>query len=316
MRKLRVVKESPEQKACNDLELKAWNEWKEVCSILGCSQSYREALKDRMWTKTSREKLQALLEKSYPEWESELSEEGWKDEISKCFDSYIREGAEDKTGRRLNYKDTIWYIIENNPDPIGNPPLRVIRGKLTSSHSVLDNVLEQLVQNKGWTPKVLDHKPIVIGSLNEKVSAHGGDAEDDGRELIETIAASESDSVKDDDRAYVAKLLQDTFSFEECVLLMACFKRVSCANPIVRAACGVAKSRASEMLYGKMDRKTGEFVKPGILQRFERTFECVRDIAKGTNDWGGTVAMLMSILEVRIRAEKRGVEFLCELEAI
>lgn len=302
------------RKAQNDLELKAWNEWKEVCSILGCTSSHREALQDRIWTYSSREKLRALLERGYPQWEDELSEEGWKDEISKRFDLHIREGVNDKTGKRLNYKDTIWHIIENNPDPDNNPPIRVIRGKLTGPHRVLDNVLEKLVQEKGWTPKVIDHKPIAIVSANDKVRSVGSEQGDEP-ELIDTVSAAPVDTIKDDERAHVARLFQDTFSFEESVLLMAYFKRVSCASPIVRTACGVAKSRASEMLYGKKDPKTGELIKPGILHRFESSLRIVRDIAVGTG-WSDTAAMLMKILKIRIMSEKRGVEFLKELEAI
>jgi len=301
---------SAEQRARNTLELSAWNEWKEICSILGCTDVYKEALKDRMWT-SAQEKLGYLLEGTHPDWKKEYSEEGWKDEISKLFDDYIHEGVENASGRRLNYKDTIWKIIEDNKQTGNNDaPLKVIRGKLTAPKRVLDGVLERLVQKKGWTLKVLDHKSIGVDSLNEK--RRSGD-EDDGDELIDNLPArSQPVGLRADDRLQIVRILQEEFSFKECVLLMAYIKKITLADVRVTAACGVGKSTTSSLFYGKDDSKKNKHI-PGVLERFAVVMAFLREIAGKSNDWGEIKDVLIAELEKQIRMEKPGVRFLSEI---
>jgi len=310
-RKVRDDAGDEKQHTRNTLELAAWNEWKEVCSILRCTAIHKESLKDRMWTSAC-EKLEYLLEANHPDWKTEYSEEGWKDEISKLFDDYIHEGVEDISGKRLNYKDTIWKIIEDNKQA-GNDdaPLKVIRGKLTASKRVLDGVLERLVQKKGWTLKVLDHKSIGVDSLNEKI---GYDGEDGEGELIDSVPAPKlkSEDVSADDRLQIVKTLQKEFSFKECVLLMAYLKNYSLANVAVTTACGVGKSTTSSLLYGRTDTKTKKRI-PGVLEKFARVMAFLREIAREANGWADIKDVLIAELEKQIRMEKPGVRFLSEI---
>ena len=316
---------SVEQQVRNDLELAAWNEWKVICSILKCSAEHAASLKNRMWI-SSREKLRWLLEASIPEWEDEYSEEGWRDEISSRFDEYIREGVDNTTGKRLNYKDAIWNAIEENKrQGYEDPPLKVIRGKLTAPRRVLDGVLEKLVTEKGWTPKVIAHKSIGVSSLNVNARCDG---EEEGGEQIDQIWINETGFVgssADADKAvdvdednggfdYAAERMRNDFSFKECVLLMAHFKRIPCDSPLLVAAIGVRKSQVSKLLNGS-ERKSGKKV-PGVLEKLRTVLGAVRDIAMDDKYLHELTKVVLGELETKIKTEKCGRVFLSEIEKI
>lgn len=311
-----------EQKTRNDLELAAWNEWKEVCCILGCSDSHREALKDRMWT-SALSKLGTLLESAFPEWKDEFSEDGWKDEISGRFDAYIREGEADHAdhaGKRLNYKDTIWNIIaENRQQGNDESPLKVIRGKLTAPKRVLDGVLEKLVKEKGWTFKILDHQLLRVGSLNEELPGHSEDG-DDACERIGQIRAEDSlrvvyAAIPKDDCAFIRETLRDQFSFVECAVLYAYFKGITCDSPVLSAVTGCKREANSKLLYGRKAKAGKGKDCPGVLDKFKQELKCVYEIAQDTG-WSGLMPIVLQALSCKLMTEKRGCQFLSTLATI
>ena len=274
----------------NDRELVAWNEWKQVCQILKCSEENSAILVDRMY-KSSRESLEKLLYASNSNWEDEFSKEGWGQEIGRYFDAYIREGVENE--KKKNYKDFIWLKIEEGNDP----PLKIIRGQLTASKSVLSNVLEKFVKEKGLVVGVKDHYSTSSSSLNEKI----GD-EEDSVEKIDTLhfmPASLPD-ISEEEKVEFAHRFKEMFSSSECVILLAHLKRIALTDPIVEMATGVKKSRASE-------------IRNDLLERMVLLGDEVRPLASEYG-WTAVKDMVVDILKEQIKAEKSLSEFLSRVE--
>ena len=274
----------------NDRELVAWNEWKQVCQILKCSEENSAILVDRMY-KSSRESLEKLLYASNSNWEDEFSKEGWGQEIGRCFDAYIREGVENE--KKKNYKDFIWLKIEEGNDP----PLKIIRGQLTASRSVLSNVIEKFVVEKGLVVGVSKHISANSSSLDERI----GEEEDSCRkvDLLSFEPASLPD-IPEEEKVEFAHRFKELFSSSECVILLAYFKRIAFTDPIVEAAAGVKKSRAGKMLENLLER----------LVPLQKDFKSL------AYEYGqGAVAdMVVDILKEQIKAEKSLSDFLLRVE--
>ena len=92
----------------NDRELAAWNEWKQVCQIMKCSEENSAILVDRMY-KSSTESLEKLLYPLNSNWGDEFTKEGWGQEIGKSFDAYIQEGEENDKKKKLQG----FYMAQN-----------------------------------------------------------------------------------------------------------------------------------------------------------------------------------------------------------
>lgn len=274
----------------NDRELVAWNEWKQVCQILKCSEENSAILVDRMY-KSSRESLEKLLYASNSNWEDEFSKEGWGQEIGRCFDAYIREGVENE--KKKNYKDFIWLKIEEGNDP----PLKIIRGQLTASRSVLSNVIEKFVVEKGLVVGVSKHISANSSSLDERI----GEEEDSccKVDLLSFEPASLPD-IPEEEKVEFAHRFKELFSSSECVILLAYFKRIAFTDPIVEAAAGVKKSRAGKMLENLLER----------LVPLQKDFKSL------AYEYGqGAVAdMVVDILKEQIKAEKSLSDFLLRVE--
>jgi hypothetical protein len=255
-----------------------------------CSDENSSALVERMY-KSSKASLEKFLYASNPNWEEEFAKEGWWQEIGRCFDAYIREGVENE--KKKNYKDFIWLKIEEGKDP----PLKIIRGKLTASNSVLSNVLEKFVKEKGFVVGVEKHISTSSYSLNEKV----GD-EEDSVEKIDALPfepVSLPDIPKEEKMAF-AHRFKKLFLSSECVILLAYFKRIAFTDPVFEAAAGVKKSRAGKMLENLLER----------LAPLQKEFKSL------AYEYGqGAVAdMVVDILKEQIKAEKSLTEFLLRVE--
>lgn len=276
----------------NDRELAAWNEWKQVCRIMKCSDENSAVLVERMY-KSSKRALDDFLSSSNPNWEDEFSEEGWGQEIGMFFDSYIQEGVEND--KKKNYKDFIWLKIEEGNDP----PLKIIRGQLTAPKRVLSNVLEKFVKEKGLVVGVKDHCSTSSSSLNEKVSEEEGT--DEKMDLLASVSTSLPD-IPNEERKEFSHLIKEMFSSSECVILLSYFCRIAFTDPIVEAAAGVKKSRAGKMLENLLER----------LVPLQKEFKAL------AYEYGqGAVAdMVVDILKEQLKAEKSLSEFLLRVEGL
>lgn len=275
----------------NDRELAAWNEWKQVCQIMKCSEENSAILVDRMY-KSSRKALEKLLSVSNPNWEGEFTKEGWGQEIGESFDAYIREGEEND--KKKNYKDFIWLKIEEGNDS----PLKIIRGQLTAPNRVLSNVIEKFVVEKGLVVGVSKHVSANSSSLDERIE-EGEDYSCRKVDMLPFEPVSLPDIPKEEKMAF-AHRFKKLFLSSECVILLAYFKRIAFTDPVFEAAAGVKKSRAGKMLENLLER----------LAPLQKEFKSL------AYEYGqGAVAdMVVDILKEQIKAEKSLSEFLLRVE--
>lgn len=92
--------------------LVAWNEWKEICSVMGCSSENRTLLKEEIGN-AFRSKLEAVLAMKEMT-EDSVSKEKYEDYVQ-MFDSSLEimkkaPGVNKKTGQervKKNYKDIV-----------------------------------------------------------------------------------------------------------------------------------------------------------------------------------------------------------------
>lgn len=274
----------------NDRELAAWNEWKQVCQIMKCSEENSAILVDRMY-KSSTESLEKLLYPLNSNWGDEFTKEGWGQEIGKSFDAYIQEGEE--SDKKKNYKDFIWLKIEEGNDP----PLKIIRGHLTASRRVLSNVLEKFVVEKGLVVGVSKHISANSSSLDERI----GEEEDSCRKVdMLPFEPTSLPDIPNEEKVEFVRRFKDMFSSSECVILLAYFKRIAFTDPIVETAAGVKKSRAGKILEDLLER----------LVPLQKEFKSL------AYEYGqGAVAdMVVDILKKQIKAEKSLSEFLSRVE--
>ncbi len=127
----------------NNRALEAWNEWKTVCSILGCSKE-NSLILAKLVGDSFRQKLASVIHNPYP-----------VDDIQTCalaFDMGIIEkasfpGIDKRTGlerKKKNYKDVAWQKTEKSSDA----PLRVIHGVLIGPHGIINDIVKSYVEKE------------------------------------------------------------------------------------------------------------------------------------------------------------------------
>lgn len=323
----------------NDLELAAWEEWKILCQIPKCSEEHRGALRKRLF-KVCKAKLDGFFGDRRDWRTEELNDDVWKDIFAEMFDNGIAEKAEEKqTGQKL-YKSEVWAKVASS----GDPPLRIIRGTLAADHTILTVFLERLIEKRGWGT-VLAGKGRTINRIhirqNGRVTTRIDDAiSDEGKgkghyvnvpgSIDKPIQGKDGSEMsladlipeelrpqylKRDDVMLYARRFGEMFDFNDSVLLLAYFSRISLDDPIIKETCGIGRTRAGELLKGTYDKKTKETVAEGALSKMA----CLQDDFNALAHDVGPLAvseMVMSLLKNQIRPEKRAAGFLSVLQRV
>ncbi len=125
----------------NKAILEAWCEWKRICSILMCDKQNSALLAKEVAKAFVRKLNGALGDNIRLIGESELE----RKKLAHEFDCGIIEKA-DFAKTRKNYKDYIWLKLSKSEDP----PLKVIRGGLTGTQGIINEIVEKWLKDKGW----------------------------------------------------------------------------------------------------------------------------------------------------------------------
>lgn len=134
----------------NDKSLKAWCQWKEICSILGCRPEAKSLLAQEVGD-AFRKKLNYTVG---PRAYGHLNGVSCNEDFAQEFDVGIIEKAYIAKTRK-NYKDVVWQCIAVSDDP----PLKVIRGKLIGNSGVINGIVEKWLRGQGWeSSSVTDKK--------------------------------------------------------------------------------------------------------------------------------------------------------------
>lgn len=121
----------------NEESLRAWNEWKRICWVAGCSDQYQEILQKEIFNAFDKKiKKMGLYNEVDEIMKSDLD---WGCE----FDNGIIEQENRPNSKIKNQKDYIWKKVEESKDP----ELKVIRGKLLGEYGIINDIAERFLRN-------------------------------------------------------------------------------------------------------------------------------------------------------------------------
>lgn len=123
----------------NEVSLCAWNEWKRICCVAGCSDQNQEILQKEIFNAFKRkfermglhDDLRAIMN-SNMDWGHEFDVGLWESRNEK--------ESEKKEIKQI--KDDLWEEVENSKDP----KLKVIRGKLIGPQSLINFIGDQFLK--------------------------------------------------------------------------------------------------------------------------------------------------------------------------
>lgn len=208
-----------------DQQLSAWAEWKQVCSILGCSPGHRDILSARVRRFIQK---QAQREKVGDDLASRVV----LNDFLQQLDGYIIERLTDtdERGRKrkaLKFKEVVWGKIANNP----SDALKIINGCLFGLKGLARMVLMRYYRT-------------VLRNGNRTSSLDAVIGEDRETTLGDLIGYCDPEQLMpsaESNQEFCRSLLL-TLTVSEKVVLLAFSCRISLDHPEVSAAAGMKKS--------------------------------------------------------------------------
>ena len=255
----------------NDKLLKAWNEWKEICSIIGCSDENKERLK-KIVRKAFENKLSRVLGKDARSFAP--------DDCAAEFDNGIFEKAEKpgidrRTGKervKKNYKDFVWNSIVQSSDP----PLKIINGLLIGSKGIInDIVINYLKRERGFKSSISeDGKRILVHPISIDMPFEGKDGSQTNFEnFINNIV--KAPDANDLDREFIAKSVPEVFTAKMAAVLLAKAADITLEERSLQDFLGVGKSQAYELQKTSLMKLAAFFVKNGIAANDENAMKLI-----------------------------------------
>ena len=216
----------------NAQALRAWDEWKEICWVAGCSAEAQDVLNREIYVAFKR-----LFQTRMPLNADEIlrDESDWATEfdmgvintpppgLKKSAAPESEPDSAEITGLKKKYKDYLWALVQDSSDP----SLQVIRGKLTSPvgiiNGIADNYLKvhypaqwenyQEFRNNTARKNKRDTPPVQEISLQAPVG-------EDGTSL-EELVPGEDWQPGDEKPADLERKLTELFSPREIALIFA-----------------------------------------------------------------------------------------------
>ena len=270
----------------NDLELEAWNEWKDICSIKGCSADnsllLATAVTRRFLKKVNYVEpgYRLFVDKTDENDEPRPKADSQKKDsaqparkaltpimrlCSEEFDMGIIEKADfpginkhtGKERKKKKYKDYVWDKIEESNDP----PLKVIRGILTGPKGIINDIVENyLVNDRGfiWTNDVNGNRVLTPEpSLQDPIDGKDGTSTEFG-ETIPDPGISSCD-ITPSDIEYINSEIPKLFSAKEAAVLLACDAGIALTNASLLCFLEIEKTQAYDM-QKKVFKKLQDFI--------------------------------------------------------
>ena len=242
----------------NNAILKAWDEWKVICSVSGCSQDNStlliseigNAFRRKMFSITS-ESLHILGTEGEDIQGSRYNEENQL--YAHEFDVGIEKAKSPDKNKRTGedrqikyYKDIAWSAVENSDDP----PLKVIRGMLLGgegNHAAPLNAIvgEFLEANFGYKLDGNTIKYYPPESLQTKVEGEDGGTAELGDFIEALCIPSELSSA---DKEFLDKEIPRHFSYQDAAIILACDVKLALTNSTLLDFIGVQKTQAYAFL--------------------------------------------------------------------
>lgn len=230
----------------NNRKLDAWNEWKTICSILGCSPEHRQALKGLVGNAFIKKANQAVGNPFFLKNTTDTQEEYAQEFDMGIIEKATNPGIDKRTGKervKKNYKDYVWHKIEESSDE----PLKVIHGILIGPQGIINDIVENYLVNQHgfvWTNK--DGKRFLShpDSMNASVEGKDGSATEVG-DLIEILCTPPEEL--DDSELELIKKEVNKYTIQEAAVFLASLVRLSLADQTLLELIELEKSQAYEM---------------------------------------------------------------------
>ena len=258
--------------ALNDeLTLQAWISWKRICSVKGCDRQ------DRLYL------IKDICKHIY-DINKDISQNEFIQEFDVCLFAKKINGVKP-------YKDYLWELVEKSNDP----PLRVIRGKLTGPFGIARDVMREY-QRKNcsylWERNKIKDR---FTSMDETIS----NSPDDERTLHDIIPnKSNIDNIEyTTDKQNIAQAIKEYFSPEDAAILIALAAGISLAAPELLNFLKIKKSAC----YNKAEQ-----VKKKML---DFPWKEIFDLWQNDGNIGYTV--IKALIEL-LKVEKRAESFLIQ----
>lgn len=244
----------------SNAKMRAWNEWKQICSVQKCSPDSRQLLRKYIWRRfkigLKRLDLESPTTKGdvYSKCESQ---------VQFCeteFDEALRENVKLKEYSHLCYKDYYWRKMEQSQDS----PLKVLHGSLNWR---IKNIVDKWIQkNTGWRLKsipVIDENGkrrmkrqwIIQTSMDEPLS--------NGDSKVEDIIPDEQwDPYDSCLSTEVSDLAESMLSLEDAAIILACFTKLLTSPELYAIV-----NHGDELV----TRRKNELI-PQVLEMFKENF--------------------------------------------
>lgn len=228
----------------NNLILKAWNEWKDICSILGCSTNNKELLLQEVGN-AFRKKILFYCHEDLPILKGrdsdhdETKHESENKIFAHEFDIALElkakiPGVNKHTGKEKEkkyYKDIAWQAMEQSHEP----PLKIIRGMLlggTGNYGAPLNmvVLEFLEKNYGYQYITdMEKKSGLVKPLSMNASVEGEDgAKNEFGDFIADLCTQ--NEMQPTDQHFLEKEIPSLLTTQEMAVLLAERSNVALTN--------------------------------------------------------------------------------------
>ena len=226
----------------NDKLLEAWNEWKTICSIHGCSNDNANRLKTLV-DNAFMGKLYRVLG---------YNTESFKpDDCSFEFDKAIIEranfpGIDKRSGKertRKNYKDFVWNLIENSDDP----PLLVIHGKLIGPLGIINDIVINYLKEHGFrSGHNTDGELVLVPPTSTDAPLEGKDGSQSDIEQLIPAETTPGD-LNETDLEVIRKFVSEKITPQMVALILAKAMKITFEERSLLKFIGVGKSQAYEL---------------------------------------------------------------------
>ena len=271
--------------------LTAWNEWKEICFVLGCEENNQIILGreivgafKKKFTAAAPENVYDIIpvnisaiSNSISASEKNIGKADWKNWV--CEFDYSLAAKAHKDISQKHYKDYVWQLVAESNDP----PLKVIRGKLLGKKSIINAVAENYLkenhkilwenytehENNKRRKKKREVEILQEKSLNEKNDS------DSEQTLEDKISVKTSDCISN---AELQEMIKENFSNKEILLYIASkFNMLTSAE--TEEYCGMKKTAIAALWNNEIMIKFKQKM-PVIFSYsdLENVFFCMKNI--------------------------------------
>lgn len=270
--------------------LSAWNEWKEICFVLGCEQD-NQLLLAKGIIKAYQRKFQAIFKHNFtkiiPEFIKFTHNEKINDDIRKWqfwvdhFDNYLVAKITAEQNSK-DYKNYIWNKIAESNDP----PLKLISGKLLGEKGLINAIAEKYLKenhvdlwenlkeynNNKRRVRKIDTAPIQFISKDENIDEEGNNI------YADIIGQEDKHFIFGYNDTEICNKLSETFENKEILLFIA-EKFNMLSSPATESYFNLKKTAITNMwnnqVYRKMQKEMPIIFSMGT---YEKIFICMKKV--------------------------------------